>query len=201
MVRHALGIGTGIVLGTEVRAALILCGREGAGENGRCGGIEIAGDVHAAVSILAGDAKAAFAGSGVRIGLAGWVERVLICFADGLAQPFAQGIEGTTLGLLESLVAQFARAGDGVLAEAAQLVFDEVEDALGDRIFLKELLATLLLLAALAVSAAAGFLLGSGACGIVRIGVRRGSGLRIGDGCEEVASIAEAGGGLGIGKA
>ena len=157
--------------------------------------------MHAAVSILAGDAKAALAGSGVRIGLAGWVEGVLIRLADGLAQPLSQRVEGTTLGLLESLIAQFARARDGVLAEAAQLVFDEVEDALGDRLFLKELLAALLLLAALAVSAAAGFLLGSGACGIVSIGARRGSRLRIGDGREKVASIAEAGGGLGIGKA
>ncbi len=117
--------------------------------------------MHAAVCILAGDAKAALAGSGVRIGLAGWVEGVLIRLADGLAQPLSQRVEGTTLGLLESLIAQFARARDGVLAEAAQLVFDEVEDALGDRLFLKELLAALLLLAALAVSAAAGFLLGS----------------------------------------
>ena len=196
-----MGIGAGIVLGAEVRAALILCGREGAGEDGGCGGIEIAGDVHAAVGILAGDAKAALAGSGVRIGLAGWVECVLIRLADGLAQPLSQRVEGTTLGLLESLIAQFARARDGVLAEAAQLVFDEVEDALGDRLFLKELLAALLLLAALAVSAAAGFLLGSGACGLVSIGVRRGSRLRIGDGCKEITSIAEAGGGLGIGKA
>ena len=98
------------------------------------------------------------------------------------------------------MVAQLARSGDGVFAEATQFVLDEVEDALGDRLFLKELLAALLFLAALAVGAAASFLFGLGACGFVGIGVRRGSRLRIGDGCEEVASIAEAGSGFGIGK-
>lgn len=80
-----MGIGAGIILGTEVRAALILRGSKGAGEDGGRRGIEVAGDVYAAVGVLAGDAKAALAGSGVRIGLASWVESVLIRFADGLA--------------------------------------------------------------------------------------------------------------------
>ncbi|WP_408933182.1 hypothetical protein [Corynebacterium marquesiae] len=41
--------------------------------------------MHTAVGILAGDAKAALAGSGVWVGLACWGESVLIRFADGLA--------------------------------------------------------------------------------------------------------------------
>lgn len=89
MVRHALGISAGIILGAEIVAAFIFGGSKSAGEDGGRGGVEVSGDMHTAVSILAGDAKAPLAGSGVRIGLAGRIEGVLIRLANCLTQPLA----------------------------------------------------------------------------------------------------------------
>ena len=89
LVRHALGISAGIILGAEIGAAFIFGGSKGTGKDGGRGGVEVSGDMHTAVSILAGDAKAPLAGSGVRIGLAGRIEGVLIRLANCLTQPLA----------------------------------------------------------------------------------------------------------------